>query len=39
MPYALARFLDPRRRNPAELYRVIAEILAFVYHLEGRTPE
>ncbi len=31
--------LDLGEEIPAELYRVIAEILAFVYHLEGRTPE
>ena len=30
--------LDLGEEIPESLYRVIAEILAFVYHLEGKTP-
>ncbi|WP_320821012.1 EscU/YscU/HrcU family type III secretion system export apparatus switch protein [Thalassolituus sp.] len=30
--------LDLGDEIPRQLYQVIAEILAFVYHLEGRTP-
>jgi flagellar biosynthesis protein len=31
--------LDLGEEIPRQLYQVIAEILAFVYHLEGRTPD
>ena len=31
--------LDLGDEIPRQLYQVIAEILAFVYHLEGRTPD
>lgn len=31
--------LDIGEAIPELLYRIIAELLAFVYHLEGRTPE
>lgn len=34
----LAR-LDLDEEIPETLYRVIAEILAFAFHLQGRTPE
>ena len=34
----LAR-LDLNEEIPESLYRVIAEILAFAFNLEGRTPE
>lgn len=30
--------LDIGDEIPEQLYQVIAEILSFVYHLEGRTP-
>lgn len=30
--------LDVGSEIPEQLYRIIAEILAFVYELEGRTP-
>jgi flagellar biosynthesis protein len=39
---ALARFLcrlDVDEEIPAELYRAVAEILAFVYSLDARTRE
>lgn len=38
---SLMRFLsqlDLGAEIPESLYQVIAEILAFVYHLEGKTP-
>ena len=31
--------LDIGEEIPEQLYQVIAEILAFVYHLEGRSPQ
>ncbi|SFR49817.1 flagellar biosynthesis protein [Marinobacter daqiaonensis] len=34
----LAR-LDLAEEIPETLYRVIAEILAFAFHIQGRTPE
>lgn len=36
---ALLMRVDLDQRIPVELYRAVAELLAWVYRLEGRTPD